>query len=484
VFYAAVAWFANGYYHADEHFQIIEFAGIKTGANTPNDLSFEYREGIRPALQPTIAYVLLELQDVFTSNPYLKAFFLRLLTAIIGLIAIRLFVKATLFLVEQRLQKAYILSSYFIWFMPLIFTRFSSEAWSAIFIIFATTFLINSKLLNTRNVFSIGILLGLAFLFRYQSAFISIGLIAWLLYNKRLSLKGFLQMSSAILAIALIGIFIDSWFYEKWIITAWNYFNFNILEDGASTFGTKPFLWYPYAIIKYTFLPIGILIGLSFLYLLLERRKSIFLFIFLPMFLVHCLIPHKEIRFLFPLAFIVTPIIFLFVQYIFKSTKTIFPNRFVIPTLAIIALGFITVANSIGLVALVSKTAGARSIHTGKYIYDNFNGNAITLHQTQFAATYAPFGVPLNFYKVENLKTRTIKSPCELNPDDINTSNINLVTFAFKDKLDTTCIQENSSLKFTKLTQSWPDWLVTLNGFYRAYETPEQTYLYKVELKR
>ena len=73
--------------------------------------------------------------------------------------------------------------------MPLVFTRFSSEAWSAIFIIFTTTTLINSKLPNPRQIFGIGLLLGTAFLFRYQSAFISIGLIAWLLYNKRLKLK-------------------------------------------------------------------------------------------------------------------------------------------------------------------------------------------------------------------------------------------------------------------------------------------------------
>ena len=398
--------------------------------------------------------------------------------------AIRLFINATLFLIEERLRDVYIISSYFIWFMPLVFTRFSSEAWSAIFIIFATTTLINSKLPNPRQIFGIGLLLGTAFLFRYQSAFISIGLIAWLLYNKRLNLKGFLQMSSAILIIALIGILIDTWFYDKWIITAWNYFNFNIIEDGASTFGTKPFLWYPYAIIKYNFLPIGILIGLSFLYLLLERRKSIFLFIFLPMFVVHCLIPHKEVRFLFPLAFIVTPVVFLFIQYVFKSTRDIFPNKFAIPTLAIISIICITLANSIGLVALVSKTAGARSIHTGKYIYDSFRGDAITLYQTQFAAPYAPFGVPLNFYKVENLTTKTIITPCDITLKDINPSNINLVTFAFKDKLDTTCLSENTTLEFTKLTQSWPDWLVTLNEFYTAYETPEQTYLYKVDLKR
>jgi hypothetical protein len=133
---------------------------------------------------------------------------------------------------------------------------------------------------------------------------------------------------------------------------------------------------------------------------------------------------------------------------------------------------------------LVSKTAGARSIHTGKYIYDNYRGDAITLYQTQFAAPYAPFGVPLNFYKVENLTTKTIITPCDITLKDINPNNINLVTFAFKDKLDTTCLSENTTLEFTKLTQSWPDWLVTLNEFYTAYETPEQTYLYKVDLKR
>lgn len=49
------AWKSDGYYHADEHYQLIEFAGKILGTHQPEELAWEYNARLRPALQPTIA---------------------------------------------------------------------------------------------------------------------------------------------------------------------------------------------------------------------------------------------------------------------------------------------------------------------------------------------------------------------------------------------------------------------------------------------
>ena len=40
IWYAFTAYFSMGYYHADEHYQIIEFAGSIDGSNTEPELAF------------------------------------------------------------------------------------------------------------------------------------------------------------------------------------------------------------------------------------------------------------------------------------------------------------------------------------------------------------------------------------------------------------------------------------------------------------
>src|SRR5690349_12493433 len=45
---------SGGFYHNDEHFQIVEFVNAKLGRSPPVDLPLEYRELMRPWLLPAI----------------------------------------------------------------------------------------------------------------------------------------------------------------------------------------------------------------------------------------------------------------------------------------------------------------------------------------------------------------------------------------------------------------------------------------------
>lgn len=485
ILYGIVAWVGTGYYHADEQFQIIEFAGLKLGFNEATDLAWEYEAGIRPALQPAIAYVAVKILNIFTENPYLQAFLLRLLTGLMALIAIRRFILATESKFHGKYKKLYVLTSYFLWFLPLIFTRFSSEAWSGILLILAISEIIKHPKINTKSFIKIGCLLGFAFLFRYQSAFVSIGLLGWLIFIQKERIITLLKTICVILSCVALGILVDSWFYEEFIVTAWNYFDYNIIQDVASTFGTKHFLWYFYAIIKYTFLPIGVLIGLAFLYALIERPKSIYLWGFLPLFIVHSLIPHKEIRFLFPVIFLVAPILTHFVSSVLINLSTLYKPQWKVIPIATITITIIAIAtNVIGIVAITSKTAGESLVHTGQYIYRNYNESGATLYQTYHGKPYAPFKIPLNFYRQNNITTIGIDSICHFQDDFKLPDSAALVSFSAKDRPNFSCFENHPNLKFTKLTQSWPDWLEKLNTFYPMYEDSEQAYLYKIESKR
>ena len=65
---------SNGFHHPDEHFQLIEFAGLKAGWNTVYDLAWEYDSQIRPTLQPYIALIIFKTFNFFNVNsPYFLA---------------------------------------------------------------------------------------------------------------------------------------------------------------------------------------------------------------------------------------------------------------------------------------------------------------------------------------------------------------------------------------------------------------------------
>src|SRR3954466_14998143 len=84
LWYSMTAYFSVGYYHPDEHYQIIEFAGILDGTNTAQDLAWEYKAQIRPSLQPIICYSIFKICDFFNiTNSYDKGFVLRLITGLL-----------------------------------------------------------------------------------------------------------------------------------------------------------------------------------------------------------------------------------------------------------------------------------------------------------------------------------------------------------------------------------------------------------------
>ena len=84
------AWRSLGFYHYDEHFQLLEYAAnVKRGITPTTDVPWEYQNRIRPWFQPAIALATLNLfERLGDRNPFDAAAFLRLLSGLLSWIAL------------------------------------------------------------------------------------------------------------------------------------------------------------------------------------------------------------------------------------------------------------------------------------------------------------------------------------------------------------------------------------------------------------
>jgi phosphatidylinositol glycan class B len=302
------AWYTTGYHHPDEHFQIWEFAHYKMGRISSSSLPWEFPAQMRPGLQPFLAYSVIRTFEVLGfKDPFLQVFFTRLAC---GLAALWVYWSWTRWLSKDFINPHSIrwmrIGLLFFWLMPYLNVRFSSENTSAI--CFFGGLLVLLKALEGPNgrkpigLLTAGLLLGLSFFFRYQIAFAGIGLGAWLIWLKRPNLSAWFWLITGALISLFIGLAADVWLYDDWVFAPYNYFFSNIVEGKAATFGVSPFWWY------FTELPVALVPPLSVVLLLLagygiyKRPSHVFSWILIPFVLVHSMVAHKEVRFLFPMA--------------------------------------------------------------------------------------------------------------------------------------------------------------------------------------
>src|SRR5437870_2133024 len=105
------AFFSKGYDRFDEHFQILEFAGLKFGINNAADLPWEYHFQMRSAFQPWIVVECHHLLALFNDdNPFHLALILRLLSAALSVLALVLLCKVLIKEIQKDiLRKWFIL---------------------------------------------------------------------------------------------------------------------------------------------------------------------------------------------------------------------------------------------------------------------------------------------------------------------------------------------------------------------------------------
>jgi len=294
--------FSVGFNNYDEHTQILEFAGLKLGLTIEKNLSWEYAAQMRPALQPAIVVLVWKFLNLLgCCNPFLVALIVRIMAATLTFTGIYLLYKRYVITIENPILKNwYLLLSFFLWFAIYNGVRFSSESLSGSSFLIAFALLTNEQ--NKKNYYYIfvGLLFGLSFVARYQSAFLILGVGAWLLFIKR-DFKRIILISIGVIIVTGIGILIDKWFYGKWVLTLWNYYIENIVLDKVSGFGIDPWWYYFEVVFLKAIPPFSLVFILCFLIYFAFKPKDIITFTLLPLILVHFLIGHKEMRFMFPM---------------------------------------------------------------------------------------------------------------------------------------------------------------------------------------
>ncbi len=474
--YLVTAFNSLGYYQADEHYQIVEFAGSKLQPTPPYALAWEYTAKIRPALQPTIcAGILKGLSSISITDPYSQAFFLRLVTAILALLTIHLFVKQTENQFEdKRIKTAYQLLSYLLWFIPFISVRFSSETWSGLMFLLALAIFLNPKH-ETKKPYIVGLVFGISFLFRFQSALLVLGFGLWLLVVNKTKINFIAKMAAAFTAAIAIGVLVDSWFYNEWVFTPWNYLYTTLLKTGAPDFGASPWFFYLKKLIQFPTYFVGIPLALALVVHIVRAPKSIYLWCIVPFIVAHSLIPHKEERFLFSIVYLF-PIIMIssyawFIDLVKRSKVAVIFNY--------VFVSVFVVVNAIGLIAMSQKAAGIGRMAVTKYIHDHYRGHPMNLIYCNWSNPYDPwYGLPARFYLDGKMSTYHIGNLCQLNDSIFQPHAENILILRKQDLDYKECKEAIAANHFVLKMQSIPVWEEWLNKRYRGFDNNSILVLY------
>jgi phosphatidylinositol glycan class B len=440
------AFFSSGYYHFDEHFQILEFGGLKLNMAVAANLPWEYTYQMRPAIQPAIVVLVFKFFMVLgVSNPFTIAFVLRILSAAVAFTGMYLIYKTYCRSISDHTLKLWFsLLSFFLWFMIYENVRFSSENWSGSIFLIAFS-LLNLKISGRRFYFYVGMLLGLSFLFRYQTGFLIAGFILWhLLVKKNISNTVFLILGVLILFGA--GILIDRWFYGNWTLTTWNYFDQNILQNRVSDFGIRPWWYYIERIFVEGIPPFSLVYIASFVLFFIFMRKDLLTWTLFPFLLVHFIIGHKETRFLFPVIGFLPVIIIKSVGIIQERWNGAFPRKRFVKKSA----QLFWAVNLIFLI-MIAFTPADGQISLYKKVYSDYKSPA-----TMYYTKDNPYNrvLDINFYKRANLEIIKIDSVGKI---DLNANRKML--FVTKDKNISNDLRTQKRLVYS----SFPDWIRIFN---------------------
>lgn len=332
------AFFSVGFLHPDEQYYTLDFAFSKMGI-LKNLSTWEVESEIRPWTLPYIFYaLLLPFKAIGVTNPFTLATIARIFSGLLGFVTLISFTKNTRRFFNTDNFKYF--EKFTLLFWPLIFmsVRTSSDHWATCFFLLGAFEILKSEKISTRSLITGGLLFGLSFSLRHQTGILSLSFGLWLLFSKSVPLKKwFLSFSSLILFGVIAGVGLDSLGYEHFTFTPYNYLRENILKDKISSFGVMPWWGYFKLSVKglYIFAPFLILGAFKYMK---KNLNSWATWIFIPFFVFHSAIGHKELRFIYPLLFL--SLFMSFQYYNFSKYKKSFSTIFAISLIGLVIVCF------------------------------------------------------------------------------------------------------------------------------------------------
>lgn len=334
----------KGVHHADEHYQILEFAHIKLNNLTGDYLTWEYEKQIRSWLHPAIFVVLFNgFKSIGIESPFIWVTMLRIASIFTFFFGMYLLWKNLHNTIQHKVIKTFFFfMSFLFWFYPYFGTRTSSETLSTCLFVFAYYHFMNLKRTAWRDVL-IGVLFGLSFLVRYHLAIMVFFLCLWALVYKKKRIMELFTITIACVSIIALGSVVDFWGYGDWQFTLWKFYYENIATGYAASVSSAPWWRYIYEAQKEMISPIGIIVVISFFYFWYKKPKSEITWITLSFFVFQSLVAHKEFRYIFPMCVFIPYVWSTFLdQLSFKNEKVIHVYIFIVCLINFLALLIVT----------------------------------------------------------------------------------------------------------------------------------------------
>lgn len=342
---------AVGYFHPDQHFQIIEFSSFQLNKTNAASTVWELEKSIRPTIQVYIFSgfrILCEFINI--NDPFKQQTILRFIQGI----SLFLFLNYTAFLYFKKELKTLItvlLLINFTWILPYTRTIFSSEMFSVLFffpaIVFFHKHYLNKSITPLKSIL-VGVLVAISFYIRFQLGFAILGFGIWLLCFEK-QYKQTLYITIGFLIGVCINLLLDYSFYHKIVFTPYVYFQVNILQGVASSFGEKSFTYYLGVLLGVTFVPpISILLLYQYFKISFQKINHPIIISLLFFIVGHFLIAHKEERFLFTIINLIPFVLafggfkFLYSEHQFKKYIKILLSISLVLNFALLILFIIT----------------------------------------------------------------------------------------------------------------------------------------------
>ncbi len=315
------------FYQTDEHTSIVEFVSVKLGFTPTELLTWEYPKAIRPWVLPFAYYLIARLARFLSvDSRFLCVALLRLGTGALCVFAYARLWRSSTASAHARggVFAANLPSALVIPFLPYLFTRTTAEAVSGALLALAWVSYFPAGARNParaspgpRSGLVVGLLFGLAFAVRPQTAIFAVGLFLWTLVFERRGRTWWLALTSGgVLGLAVL-LLCDRWGYGRWVLTPVRYFVENLVDGRAAAFSTAPFYAYTTLLLENPCAPVVLYCMVVVAIAMVRNPRHPATWAVGAFVLVHCLLGHKEDRFLFPMA----PMLAVFVPLAFEGAS-------------------------------------------------------------------------------------------------------------------------------------------------------------------
>ncbi len=393
VLHILASFLSSGWYNPDEQTCILEYVNFKLGiSSNPCFLNIEIENQkvedsslkIRSWLQPFFYFLLTKISLFLNiNNPFAITYVLKIVSSMIGFFSTYyFFIKTENHFNNKISKRIYLYSSFLIFYLAFFHARTSAENFGISFLIIGLGYYFSNNInFKNFNFFYLGLIFGLSFIFRYNLGVTIFCILIYItiIHDNKLNIKfaKIFYLSIGILIICFFDFLTALWgFNEIQNLKIEKLYSYEFLSNnltwlqfllcgifndfcGGGSWNPKPFLYYFIFILLEFFPPLSIIIIFVICFFWIRGYKNIIFWSTLPYFLVHSLIPHKELRFIFPIL-IFTPY---FLAYFFEKIN--------LQKLNIKILSVVVVCFAINICGLIyySITSNNSELKFLKYIY-------------------------------------------------------------------------------------------------------------------